>query len=101
MTSATHRIEFRQRRAVHNIMRHVHLTIASDDDEEDECYDHYNECDQKQRRDRKEPQPVKEIIPSNAVKRDMRNALFRFLEASRIDEDDLVSLVKNKRSIDL
>ena len=82
-------------------MRNVNLAIASDDDEEDEYYDHFNECDQKQRKDRKEPQPVKKIIPSTAAKRDMRTALFSFLEACRIDEDDLVSLLKNKRSIDL
>lgn len=98
MTTVTNRIESRQRDADHNIMRHINPAVASDDDEGDEYDDHFNECAQKKHKDRKEPLPAKKIIPSNAAKKDMRIALFKFLEACRNDEDDLVSLSKSTRN---
>lgn len=87
-------METQQKEVDHNIMRHINLTIAEDgDDDGNEEDNRYDEYERKRTKDHKQPLPAKKIVPSTEVKKEMRVALFGFLEASKTDEDNLVSFI--------
>lgn len=89
-------METQQKEVDHNIMRHINLTIAEDDDDDDDGNkedNRYDEYEKKRKKDHKQPLPAKKIVPSTEVKKEMRVALFGFLEASKTDEDNLVSFI--------
>ena len=90
------RMEAQQRGVDHNIMRHINQAIATDDNYEDDDYelDEFRD-DQKEQKDQRPVPLSKKLIPNNEVKKNMRVALFGFLEASQNDEDELVSLFRS------
>ena len=85
------RMEAQQRGVDHNIMRHINQSVPMGDDEDQDYDDDGMDDELKDFKDQRPALALKKAVPNYEVKKNMRVALFGFLEASQNDEDELVS----------